>query len=136
VEALGPALRAGVRWAQGGQADSAAAGGDRRPRPSTPARGTRAGSDGATRRRGSTVPRAVETVGHRWALQVTAADAQDRSPGRALAENVPEGTGAAVAVALGDQGAPGAPAAPAQPMRLAVGQLPEAQKGVGRLSRR
>jgi transposase len=69
-------LRAVVRLAQGRNAEPAAAMFDRRTVPATPASGTRAGSDGAQRRRGAPVHLAVDTMGHVWAAHVTAASAQ------------------------------------------------------------
>jgi len=95
-------LCAVVRLAQGRKAAPSAAIFHSRTLQSTPASGTRAGSDGAKRRRGSKVPMAVETLGHLLALQVTAADAQDQSQVTTLAAQGPEGTGNAVAVAVVD----------------------------------
>lgn len=52
---------------------------DSRPVPSTPESGPRAGDDGAQRRRGSNVHRAVDPLGHLWAGHVATANEQDRS---------------------------------------------------------
>jgi hypothetical protein len=131
--------RAGLRVAQGRPPDPSAALFARRTRPSPPDSGTRAGADGAKRRRGAQGPMAVATLGHLGALHVPAASEQDRSQGTAWAATVPEVTGDAVDVAVVAQGATGAPAAEeaqAQHRRLAVVKLPEAHKGGGRLPRR
>src|SRR5215510_10438731 len=72
-------LRAVLRLAQGRQAERSAAIFASRTLQSTPESGSRAGSDGAKRRRGSKVHMAVDTLGHLLALHVTAASAQDRS---------------------------------------------------------
>src|SRR5262245_13793571 len=97
-------LRAVLRLAQVRQAEPSAVIFDSRTRQSTPESGTRAGDDGAKRRRGSKVHMAVETLGHLLALHVTAADAQDQSQVTTLAAKVQEVTGDAVEVAFVDQG--------------------------------
>src|SRR5438552_15476916 len=74
-------LRAVLRLAEGRTAEPSAAIFDSRTLQSTPESGTRAGYDGAKRRRGSKVHMAVETLGHLVAAHVTAADAQERSQG-------------------------------------------------------
>jgi hypothetical protein len=51
---------------------------DSRTLQSTPESGTRAGYNGAKRRKGSKIHLAVDTLGHLLALRVTAADEQDR----------------------------------------------------------
>jgi transposase len=106
---------------------------------STPESGTRAGYDGAKRRRGSKGQMAVDTLGHLLALHVTAANAQGRSQVTTLAATVQEVTGDTVDVAFVDQGYTGDQAAQdaeAQPMRLEVVKLPEAKKGFVLLPRR
>lgn len=95
-------LRAVLRLAQGRQAEPSAAIFDSRTLQSTPESGTRAGSDGAKRRRGSRVHMAVDTLGHLLALHVTAANEQDCSQVSALAAKVQEVTGDAVEVAFVD----------------------------------
>jgi transposase len=140
-DAIVQELRTVLRLAQGRQAEPSAAIFDGRTLQSTPESGTRAGYDydGAKRHRGSQVPMAVDTLGHLLALDVTAADAQDRSQVTTLAAKVQEVTGDAVAVALVDQGYTGAQAAEeaqAQPMRLDIVKLPEAKKGFVLLPRR
>jgi hypothetical protein len=80
---------------------------------SPPESGTRAGYDGAKRRRGSKVHLAVDTLGHLLAAHVTAANEQDRSQVSALAAQVQEVPGDPVEVAFVDHGAPGEHAAQA-----------------------
>src|SRR5438445_8585190 len=87
-EAIVADLRAVLRLAQGRNEEPSAAIFDSRTLQSTPESGTRAGYDGAKRRRGSKVHMAVDTLGHLLAAQVTAANEQDRSHVSALAEKV------------------------------------------------
>jgi transposase len=86
-------VRAVLRPAQGRKAEPSAAIFDSRTLQSTPESGTRAGYDGAKRRRGSKVHMAVDTLGHLLALHVTAANEQDRSQVSTLAAQVQEVTG-------------------------------------------
>jgi hypothetical protein len=133
------ALRAVLRVAQGRKAEPASAIFDSRTVQSTPDSGTRAGYDGAKRRRGSKVRMAVDTLGHLLAVPVAAANAQDRSQGDTLAAQVQAVTGDAVELACVDQGYTGAQAAqdaPAHHRQLEVGKLPEAKKGFVLLPRR
>ena len=65
---------------------------DRRRLQSTPESGTRAGYDGAKRRKGSKVHIAVDTLGHLMALTATPADAGDREQVSALAEQIQQVT--------------------------------------------
>jgi transposase len=138
-EAMVHALREVLRVAQGRNAQPSAAIFDSRTLQSTPESGTRAGYDGAKRRRGSKVHMAVDTLGHLLALHVTAASEQDRSQVTTLAATVQEVTGDAVEVAFVDQGYTGEQAAEdaqAQHMRLEVVKLPAAKKGFVLLPRR
>ena len=138
-EAMVHDLREVLRGAQGRNAQPAAALGESRTLPSTPASGPRAGYEGAKRRRGSTVHLAGDTLGHLLAWHGTAAHAQDRSPVPTWAAQVQEVTGDAVALAYGDQGDTGAEAAQAaaaHPRQLAVVQLPEAKQGFVLLPKR
>src|SRR5215813_6116424 len=96
-------LRAVLRLAQGRTVEPSAAIFDSRTLQSTPESGSRAGYDGAKRRRGSKVHIAVDILGHLLALHVTAANEQDRSQVSALAAKVQEVTGDAVEVAFVDQ---------------------------------
>jgi len=132
-------LRAGSRLAQGRTAEPSAAIFDSRTLQSTPESGTRAGYDGAKRRRGSQVHLAVDTLGTPLALHVTAANGQDRSQVGPLAGQVHAVTGDAVAMAYVDQGYTGAQAAQdaeAHHRHLEVVKLPEAKKGFVLLPRR
>ena len=132
-------LRAMVRLAQGRPADPSAAIFDSRTLHSTPESGTRAGYDGATRRRGSKVHRAVETLGAVLALHVTAANAQDRTQVGPLAAQVQDVTGDAVTLASVDPGSTGEQAAQdaeTHHMQRAVVKLPEAKPGFVLLPRR
>jgi transposase len=132
-------LRALLRLAQGRNAQPSAAICDSRPLQSTTESGTRAGYDGAKRRRGSKMHLAVDTLGHLLALRVTAANEQDRSLVRALAHKLQEVTGDSGKLAFVDQGYTGDQAAQdaaAHPMRLEVVKLPEAKKGLVLLPKR
>lgn len=76
--------------------------------------------------------RAVETLGHLLALQVTPANVQDRTQVAHLAEQVQDVTGDAVELASVDQGytrAQAARAAEAHSLQLKVVKLSEAQQG-------
>jgi transposase len=131
-ETIVPDRRAVLRRAQGRPAEPAAAMFDSRTVPSTPASGTRAGYDGAKRRRGSKVPMAVNTLGPLLAAHGTAAHAQDRSQVSTLAAKVQEVTEDAVELAFVDQGYTGAQAAQdaeTHHMQLDVVKLPEAKEG-------
>ena len=138
-EAIVQDLRALLRLAQGRNAAPSAAIFDSRTLQSTPESGTRAGYDGAKRRRGSKVHMAVDTLGHLLALHVTPANVQDRAQVARLAEQVQDVTGDAVEVAYVDQGYTGAQAAQdaeAHNMQLEVVKLAEAKKGLVLLPKR
>jgi transposase len=138
-EAIVHDLRMLLRLAEGRPEHPTAAIMDSRTLQSTPESGTRAGYDGAKRKRGSKVHLAVDTLGHLLALHVTAADAQDRAQVAQLAAQVQEVTGDAVEVAFVDQGYTGeqpAQDAAAHGLRLEVVKLPEAKKGFVLLPRR
>jgi len=112
---------------------------DSRTLPSTPESGENAGYDGTTRKRGRKVHMAVDTLGHLLALQVTAANEQDRAQVAQLAEQVQTVTSETVTLAYVDQGYTGeqpVQAAAAQGLQLEVVKLPEAKKGFVRLPRR
>jgi transposase len=138
-EAIVHDLRAVLRLAQGRNAEPSAAIFDSRTVQSPPESGTRAGYDGAKRRRGSKVHMAVDTLGHLLAAHVTAANEQDRSQVSTLAAQVQEVTGDAVELAFVDQGYTGTQAAEdaqAHHMQLEVVKLPEAKKGFVLLPKR
>jgi transposase len=71
---------------------------------SLPESGARGGHEGAKRREESKVHAAVDTLGHLLALNVTAADEQDRAQVDKLAEAVREITGEKIELACVDQG--------------------------------
>jgi transposase len=138
-EALAHDLRAVLRLAAGRNEEPSAAIFDSRTLRSTPESGTRAGYDGAKRKRGSKLHLAVDTLGHLLALHVTPASADDRAEVGRLAEAVQEATGDAVDIAFVDQGYTGAkPAAAAQAhgIELEVVKLSEAKRGFVLLPRR
>lgn len=138
-EALAHDLRAVLRLAAGRNEEPSAAIFDSRTPRSTPESGTRAGYDGAKRKRGSKLHLAVDTLGHLLALHVTPASADDRAEVGRLAEAVQEATGDAVDIAFVDQGYTGAkPAAAAQAhgIELEVVKLSEAKRGFVLLPRR
>jgi transposase len=138
-EAMAHDLRAVLRLAAGRNEEPCAAIFDSRTLRSTPESGTRAGYDGAKRKRGSKLHLAVDTLGHLLALHVTPASADDRAEVGRLAEAVQEATGDAVDIAFVDQGYTGAkPAAAAQVhgIELEVVKLSEAKRGFVLLPRR
>jgi transposase len=138
-EALAHDLRAVLRLAAGRNEEPSAAIFDSRTLRSTPESGTRAGYDGAKRKRGSKLHLAVDTLGHLLALHVTPASADDRAEVGRLAEAVQEATGDAIDIAFVDQGYTGAkPAAAAQAhgIELEVIKLSEAKRGFVLLPRR
>ncbi len=107
--------------------------------PSTPVSGARAGYDGAKRGRGLKVHIAVDTLGYRMALKVTAADQGDREQVGALAEQIQQATGRTVELAYVDQGYTGenaANAAAEHGIRLEVVKHPMAKRGFVLLPRR
>ena len=112
---------------------------DSRTIQSTPESGSRAGYDGAKRRKGSKVHAAVDTLGHLLAVKVTPANEQDRAQVKELAQAVQAATGENVKLAYVDQGYTGEqPAADAaqQGMKLEVIKHHEAKKGFVLLPRR
>ncbi|HET8907162.1 MAG TPA: IS5 family transposase [Ktedonobacterales bacterium] len=131
-EAMVHDLRLLLRLAAGRSGQPSAAILDSRTLQSMPASGGRGGYDGHKRRTGSQVHAAVDTLGHRLALHVTPADAQDRAQADQLSAAVQEVTGETVEVASVDQGYTGlepAEAAQAHGIRLEVGKLPAAKHG-------
>src|SRR5262245_11146831 len=112
---------------------------DGRTLQSTPESGGRAGFDGHKKRKGSKVHIAVDTLGHLLALQVTAADEQERAQVAALTAKVQEVTGGTVEVAFVDQGYTGEAAATqaeANHIRLEVVKHAGAKRGFVLLPRR
>lgn len=112
---------------------------DSRTLRSTPESGSRAGYDGAKRKKGSKIHIAVDTLGHLLAAHVTSATEQDRAQVGVLAQAVQEATGESVDLAFVDQGYTGAtPAqeAKAHGIQLEVVKAPEAKRGFLLLPRR
>src|SRR5271168_1115663 len=138
-EALAQDLRAVLRLSAGRKEEPTAAIIDSRTLRSTPESGTRAGYDGAKRKRGSKVHLAVDTLGHLLALHVTPADVGDRAAIRRLAADIQDATGDSVRLAYVDQGYTGeaaADAAAVEGIALHVVKLPEAKRGFVLLPRR
>ena len=132
-------LRELLRMIEGRDPSPSAAVLDSRTLQSTPESGTRAGYDGAKRKKGSKVHIAVDTLGHLLALHVTAADEQDRSQVRKLAKAVQQATGHSVELAYVDQGYTGerpATDAAKHGIELEVVKLPTAKRGFVLLPRR
>jgi transposase len=112
---------------------------DSRTLRSNPDSGTRAGYDGAKRKRGSKLHLAVDTLGHLLALRVTPASVDDRAEVGRLAEAIQDATGETVTLAYVDQGYTGKKAAqPALAQGIAphVVTLPQAKRGFVLLPRR
>jgi transposase len=138
-EALAQDLRAVLRLAGGREPDPTAAIIDNCTLRSTPESGTRAGYDGAKRKRGSKVHMAVDTLGHLLALHVTPADIGDRAAVGRLCADIQDATGEHVQLAYVDQGYTGEAAAEAarvEGIALHVVRLPEAKRGFVLLPRR
>ncbi|GIW01646.1 MAG: IS5 family transposase [Roseiflexus sp.] len=125
-------LRALIRLAKGKQERPTAAIFDGRTVQSAPESGKRAGYDGYTRRKGSTMHLAADTLGLLLAVHVTPANEQERAPVQALAEAVQAATQDSVESAYVDQGSTSdEPKQDAQKagIELVVVKLPEAKKG-------
>jgi len=138
-ESLVHDLRAVLRIAEGRQEKPTAAIIDSRTLQSTAESSSRAGYDGAKRRKGNKVHLAVDTLGHLLALCVTAADEQDRAQVAELAQRVQAETGETVEIAYADQGYTGenaADAAEGHGIKLEVVKLPTAKRGFVLLPRR
>lgn len=132
-------LRALLRLSEGRKEEPTAAILDSRTLQSTPESGSRAGYDGAKRKRGSKVHLAVDTLGHFLALHVTAADQQDRQQVELLAKEIQHVTDNSVTLAYVDQGYTGETAEQAAKqhgIELHIVKLPEAKKGFVLLPRR
>jgi transposase len=132
-------LRLVLREAQGRTRQPSAVIFDSRTLQSTPESGSRAGYDGAKRRKGSKVHAAVDTLGNLLSLLVTPANEQDRAQVGELAQAVQEATGQSVELAFVDQAYTGdtpAQEAQAHGMQLQVIKLPQAKHGFVLLPRR
>jgi len=138
-EMLAQDLRAVLRLARGRAEEPPAAVLDSRTLRSTPESGAKAARDGHKRTRRSKLHLAVDTLGHRLALHITPANADDRSAVSALAQAVQDATGESVDLACVDQGYTGerpARAAATHGIALEVVSLPEAGRGFVPLPRR
>jgi transposase len=132
-------LRELLRLAAGRKPQPSAVIFDSRTLQSSPESGERAGYDGAKRRKGSKTHLAVDTLGHLLALQVTAANEQDRAQVAALAQQVQAVTGDTVQLAFVDQGYTGEDPqqqAGQHGLQLVVVKLPDAKNGFVLLPRR
>ena len=132
-------LRVVLRECEGREGQPSAIVLDSRTLQSTPESGTRAGYDGAKRRKGSKVHMAVDTLGQLLALHVTPANEQDREQVEKLAQAVQELTGQSVELAYVDQGYTGERAAQAAQhhgIELEVVKHTEAKLGFILLPRR
>jgi len=132
-------LRLLLREAQGRTRQPSAAIIDSRTLQSTPESGSRAGYDGARRRKGSKVHAAVDTLGNLLALLVTPANTQDRAHVGQLAQAMQAATGESVELAYVDQAYTGeTPLQEAKEhgIQLEVVKLPEAKHGFVLLPRR
>src|SRR5215218_6654051 len=112
-EAMVHVLRILLRLSEGRASEPTATILDSRTLRSTPESGTRAGYDGAKRKRGSKVHMAVDTLGHLLALHVTPANVGDRAAVGRLAADIQDATGDSVRLAFVDQGYTGEIAADA-----------------------
>jgi transposase len=138
-EAMVHDLRALLRLAQGRAPGPTAAVIDSCTLRSTPESGSRAGYDGAKRKKGSKVHAAVDTLGRLLALRVTSATEQDRAQVEALAEAVQGATGESVELAYVDRGYTGEEAAEkaeSHGIRLEVVKHPKTRRGFVLLPRR
>ena len=138
-EAIVHDLRTVIRVAQGKEQEPSAAIFDGRTLQSTRESGTRAGYDGAKKKKGSKVHMAVDTIGNLLALLVTPANEQERAQVYELSEQVQEVTGASVKTAFVDQDYTGDDAhkdAQENGIKLEVVKRPEGTKGFVLLPRR
>ena len=103
-EAMVHDLRIRLCLSEGRASNPTAAILDSRTLRSTPESGTRAGYDGAKRKKGTKVHAAVDTLGHLLALHISPANEQDREQMGELAQAIQEETGESVELAYVDQG--------------------------------
>ena len=138
-EAMVHDLRALLRLASGREPGPTAAVLDSRTLRSTPESGSRAGYEGAKRKKGSKVHAAVDTLGHLLALRVSPANEDDREEVQKLSEEIQEATGESVELAYVEQGYTGERAsgfAAEHGIRLEVVKHPGTKKGFVLLARR
>ena len=132
-------LRVIARFLEGRKPGPSATIFDGRTLQSTPESGSRAGYDGAKKKKGSKVHAAVDTLGNLLAVIVTPANEQERAQVSELANKVQEVTGGAVQIAFVDQGYTGEDAAEQarqQGIKLEVVKHTEAKRGFVLLPRR
>ena len=132
-------LRLILRMVEGREGQPTAVILDSRTLQSTPESGGRAGYDGAKKKKGSKVHVAVDTLGNLLALQVTAANEQERAQVAELTAKIQEVTGGTVEMAFVDQGYTGETAAEdakVNGIRLEVVKHTEAKRGFVLLPRR
>ena len=138
-EALTDDLRQVLRLHEARPAEPNAVIFDSRTLQRTSESGSRAGYDGAKRRKGSKVHVAVDTLGHLLAAVVTPANEQDRAQVGLLAKEVQVASGQNITLAYADQGYTGeAPAQAAEQhgIDLQVVKLGHAKRGFVLLPRR
>ena len=138
-EALVDDLRMLLRLAVGHPADRSAVSRDARTLQASPESGARAGFDGHKRRKGSTLPRALDTLGLLLALHVTPANEQERAQVGLLAQPIQDLTGDSLESALVDQAytrEQAEQAAAELGIQWEVSKLPEAKHGFVLLPRR
>lgn len=131
-EAIVHDLRVLIRLGEGREEQPSAVILDSRTLQSTPESGTRAGYDGAKRRRASKVHMSVDTLGQLLAVHITPVNEQDRAQVGVLAEAVQAVTGENVELAFDAA----AEAAQAHDIRLEVIKHTEAKRGFVLLPRR
>jgi len=132
-------LRQLLRLAEGRGKEPSAAVVDSRTLQSTVESGSRAGYDGAKKKKGSKVHMAVDTLGLLLTLCVTPGNEQDRDQVKDLSDKIQKTTGGSVEVAFVDQAYTGEQAqkdAAEHGIRLEVVKLPEAKKGFVLMPRR
>lgn len=132
-------LRVLLRLSKGRGAQPTAAILDSRTLRSTPESGSRAGYDGAKRKKGSKIHAAVDTLGELLTLSVSPANEDDREQVGKLAEEIQQVSGENVELAYVDQGYTGEKASDAAKehgIRLEVVKHEEAKRGFVLLPRR
>jgi transposase len=132
-------LRRLLRLAAGRNAEPSAAIFDSRTEQSTPESGTRAGYDGAKKRKGSKIHLAVDTLGYLLGLHVTPANEQDRAQVGELCQQIQAVTGENIELVFVDAGYTGdapADAAEEHGIELQVVKLDDVKRGFVLLPRR
>nr|WP_242402332.1 transposase [Komagataeibacter kakiaceti] len=137
-DALVSDLRAVLRIASGRRAEPTAAILDSRTLHWTPENDPRAGYDRTSRKKGSNLHIAVDTLGYLSILHVTPASRDDRAGGGRLAATIQDATDKSFELAYVDQGYTGETCQGSTGPRggLEVVRLPEAKRGFVLLPRR